>query len=407
MTLFWIAFKDIILLLKDKKALLTLMATPLILTLILGMALGSLWSNETPPSRIYYSNQDEGALGSMLFDEIFALPELAARFNLEEINDQEKAREQVQRGEAVALINIPADFSSSLAEGKSTQISVLGDPGSSIRVQIVQSVVERFAAEVSARQVIYETLAETASLGHPPDSLLNPETGLQETADLVEEVFSSVEIGVSFEDGFVRAPSTTGPQAIDYYAAGMGVMYLLFTVSHGATRFLQERHDKTLARMLQSPTPHWQIAGGKFLGIFLMGLLQFGVIIAVSTLIFGVYWGNPLGVAMLTVTAAFAATGVGLVIAASVKTSESASAVGTFVVLSMAALGGSMFPTFAMPPWMQALTKITINGWAMDGFVMLMFSEVGPESVLLHSAVLTGAGIILCAFASWRIAGEV
>ncbi len=400
MALFWIAGKDLVLLLKDKKSLLTLLATPLILTLILGMALGSLWSAQTPPSLVYYSNEDAGELGSMLFAEIFTLPELASRFTVQEITERDAARSAVQKGEAVAFIHIPADFSSSLAAGGETGISVLGDPGSSIRVQIVESVVERFAAEVSARQVIYQALAETAAQAHPMPAQ-------QFSHDQVEAALSSVEITASYRDGFVRDPSATGPLAMDYYAAGMGVMYLLFTVSHGANRFLQERQDKTLARMLQTPTGGWQIAGGKFLGILLMGLLQFSVIIAASSLFFGVNWGNPLGVALVVFGAAFAATGVGLVIAALAKTAESASAVATFIVLSMAALGGSMFPTFAMPPWMQTLTKITINGWAMEGFVKLMFSGVGPESVFLHFAVLTGASIILCFFASRRLVREV
>ncbi len=400
MVLFWIALKDLVLLLKDKKALMTLLATPLILTLILGMSLGSLWTTEIPPSLVYYSNEDEGDLGTMLFEEIFTLPELTDRFDLQEVFSIDEAREQVQRGEAVAFIHIPADFSSTLAAGDSTQISILGDPGSSIRVQIVESVVDRFAAEVSARQVIYESLGEAAAQAELPPSEWA-------WADQVEETLSGIEITAFFQDGFERVPSAAGPQAMDYYAAGTGVMYLLFTVNHGANRFLQERQNKTLARMLQSPANRWYITGGKFLGIYLMGLLQFMVIIVVSTLLFRVDWGNPLGVALVTLGATFAATGVGLVIAASAKTAESASAVGTFVVLFMAALGGSMFPTFLMPAWMQTLAKITINGWAVEGFFKLMFSGGGPEVVFVHFAVLTGAGILLCIYAGHRLAREV
>ena len=400
MTLLWIAWKDLLLLLKDKKSLLTLVATPLILTLILGMSLGSLWSTEISPSLVYYSNEDEGELGSMLFTEIFTLPDLAERFDVQEVLQMDEAREQVRRGQAVAFIHIPPDFSQSLAEGVNTQISVLGDPGSSIRVQIVESVAERFAAEVSARQVIFQTLGEAAAqAGLPPAQW--------SWTDQVEETLLSVEITALFKDGFERILPAAQPQAMDYYAAGMGVMYLLFTVSHGANRFLQERQEKTLARMLQSPAKRWHITGGKFLGIYLMGLLQFMVIIAVSTLLFRVNWGNPLGVALVTIGATFASTGVGLVIAASAKTAESASAVGTFVVLSMAALGGSMFPTFAMPPWMQALAKITINSWAIEGFNELMFSGRGPEAVFLHFSVLTGAGILLSVYAGHRLAKEV
>ena len=400
MTLFWIAAKDLALLLRDKKALVTLLATPLILTLVLGTALGALWSSASPPSPVYYLNEDEGELGSMLFSDVFTLPELADRFDLEEIADIAAARERVGKGEAVAFIHIPADFSSSLTGGEPASILVLGDPGSSIRVQIVESVVGRFAAEVSARQVIYQALAETAAReGGPPELHFTPEQ--------VEDALASVEANAVFQDGFLRDPTATDPQAMDYYAAGIGVMYMLFTVSRGGSHFLQERRDKTLARMLQSPVHDRHIVGGSFLSIFLTGLLQFTIIIVVSTLIFRVEWGSLPGVAMLVFSAAFAATGVGLTIAAITKTAESSSTAGTFVVLFMSALGGSMFPIFAMPAWMQTLTRITINGWAIDGFMNLMFLGKGPASVLLHFSVLTGVGILLWLFAGRRLTREV
>lgn len=391
MIAFWIACKDVLLLLKDKKALLTLLVTPLALTLVLGLALGSLWSAETPPSRVLYLNEDEGEWGSFLFEEVFALPALDDRFILEEIQDKAEARDTVQRGGAVALIHIPDDFSPAVAGGEHTGISVWGDPGSTIRVQYLKAVVERYAAELSARRVIYETLGE----------LNLPAWEMQEEVDLFME---SINIDTVFEDGFDRtAAQSTVIEAMDYYAAGMGVMYLLFTAGAAAGMLVRERRDKTLARMLQSPVTRGQIIAGKFAGVFLMGALQFTIIILVTTFIFGVSWGDPAGVALLSAGTVCGATGIGMLIAVLAKTAQAAGTAGTFIALVMSALGGSMFPLFALPPLLQTLNKFTLNSWAMEGFMKLMFAGGGPGSVLIQAGVLTGAGIILSLVAANRL----
>ncbi len=387
-----IALKDLILLLKDRKSLVTLLVTPLALTLVLGLALGSMWGTETPPSTVLYLNEDEGEWGAILFEEVFTIPELKEKFNLQRITDLDEAGQTVQRGQATALIHIPPDFSREIAGGGETGVVVRGDPGSTIRVQVIEAVVNRYAAELSSRRVIYETMGELGLM-------------TRATPERIEEVLAALEVQVIFEDGFER--DVTSPVAMDYYAAGMGIMYLLFTANAGAGRFIQERQSKTLARMMQSPVSLRQVMLGKFMGIFFTGIFQFSVIIVASTLIFGVYWGNPLGVAILAAGAVCGATGIGLLIASFSKTQEAVDSAGTFVVLSMSAIGGSMFPIFAMPPIMQYLSKITLNNWAMEGFTKLMFEGGGPESILLYAGILAVSGLVLSIIAGTRLALEV
>lgn len=387
-----IALKDLLLLLKDRKSLATLLITPLALTLILGLALGSMWGAETPPSTVLYSNEDEGEWGAILFEEVFTVPELEEKFQLQQATDLEEAGKAVQRGEATALIHIPSEFSSEIAGGGETGVVLHGDPGSTIRVQIIEAVVNRYAAEVSSRRVIYEALGERG--------MMDPVT-----RERVEDVLAAMEVELLVEDGSDR--DTFDPVAIDYYAAGMGIMYLLFTATTGAQRFIEERRDKTLDRMLQMPVSLWQITLGKFTGIFLTGLFQISVIIVASTLLFGVYWGNPLGVAMLSAGAVCGATGIGLLIASFARTPETADSAGTFVVLAMSAIGGSMFPVSAMPPFMQYLSNITLNHWAMEGFTKLMFGGGGPEAVLPYAGILVAGGIVLSIIAGARLAREV
>ena len=388
-----IALKDVKLLLSDKKTLLTLIGTPIALTLILGLALGSMWGSDMPASTVLYHNEDDGEWGAILFEEVFSITELEEKFVLQESLSHQDAKESVRRGQATAFIHIGKNFSERLASAEEASLSMWGDPGSSIRVQIIEAVLERYAAEISTRRIIYETV-----IGRAPGLTLNPDT--------VEDVLSNLQIGLVAEDGFDRENGFS-PVAMDYYAAGMGIMYLLFTANFGAQRFLQERQDKTLARIMQSPVSRLQIMSGKFLGIFFMGVCQFAVIVVAGALFFGVSWGAPLGVIILSLAAAFGATGIALIIAAFAKTPASVDAIGSLIILSMSALGGSMFPVFSMPPLLQTISKITLNSWAMDGFITLMFEGGGAFSILLPAGVMAAAGLVLTIIASTRLSGEV
>ena len=56
------------------------------------------------------------------------------------------------------------------------------------------------------------------------------------------------------------------------------------------------------------------------------------------------------------------------------------------IVLAMGALGGSMFPRFLMPGFLQSLGLVTFNAWALDGFTKVFWQQA--PSVLLWPQVL-------------------
>ncbi|HSL93122.1 MAG TPA: ABC transporter permease [Bacillota bacterium] len=380
MTFIHIAAKDLRLLLRDRKALLTLIGTPLLLTLVLGTALANIWTSETPPSRVLWINQDEGLIGQMLFDEVFTIPDIAAWVTLEEVNDQAAASEMVRQGQATVLITVPQGFSVDVASGDAT-LSIYRDPGSSIRADVITQIAQRFAMELSMRRAVYTALSSQGLMGDPQQ---------------IEAALASVAISV---ESLSLAGAVAGPNRnyapMDYYAASMGIMYLLFAVSHGATTFLREREGGTLARMYQSPVKAVSILGGKFVGIFLVALTQMTGIVIFTALVYRVSWGNPMAAAALIISAATAASGLGVLIAAVSKTAAAADALGTMIVLPMSVLGGSMMPLFAMPPAVRSLSRLTINGWALEGFTRVMFESAGLIDVSLNCIVLFGAGLVL------------
>ena len=109
-------------------------------------------------------------------------------------------------------------------------------------------------------------------------------------------------------------------------------------------------------------------------------------------LVFGVQiWHMTAALFLLSLSTCLATTGFGMLMGAYCRTAEQLDAIGTVVILAMSAVGGSMVPRWIMPEWMLPYGKLTINGWAYDGFIALVRNE-GLRGIADECAVLLAIG---------------
>jgi ABC-type multidrug transport system permease subunit len=90
---------------------------------------------------------------------------------------------------------------------------------------------------------------------------------------------------------------------------------------------------------------------------------------------------------MTAITAA-AAAALGLVLATLAKSRGQLSGFSTILILTMSALGGSMFPRFLMSEGMQKVGLVTFNAWALDGYLKVFWRnapvwQLWPQLVVL------------------------
>jgi ABC-2 type transport system permease protein len=98
------------------------------------------------------------------------------------------------------------------------------------------------------------------------------------------------------------------------------------------------------------------------------------------------------GFAVMTAVTAGAAAALGLVLATIARSRAQLSGFSTILILTMSALGGSMFPRFLMSETMQKFGLLTFNGWALDGYLKVFWRDaplwqLWPQVLVL--AVLT------------------
>lgn len=182
---------------------------------------------------------------------------------------------------------------------------------------------------------------------------------------------------------------------ISYYAAAIGVMFLMFTASGAAGALLDEAESGALERVLASHVTMTSLLAGKLLYNAALAFLQLTVMFVWAQAVFKVdLIGHLGGFVVMGICTSFAVAAFGILLASICQTRAQLGALSTLVILMMSSIGGSMFPRYFMPESIQKAGLFTINAWAIDGFTKVFWrdlpiSELGPQvGVLLAVAVV-------------------
>lgn len=407
--LFLIGIKDLKLIFRDRAALIFMLLAPFLLTLGLGFVTGRFSGSSSSISNIpvIIVNLDKEQLGNALADA-FSAQELADLMEPTASSDPEAARRFIDQDKAAAAVIIPAGFTRSIIPAEGTmfeanaasaepvKIEVYANPTRPTSAGVVKAIVDEFMSRVEEGR----TGGMTSILGLMQAGLLDPQNAEGEARKLFANVDETQITAITVKN------DKEGAQAVDfdvlaYMAPAMALMFLMYTVTYGGRSLLAERSQGTLPRLLVSPTSNAQVLGGKVLGIFFTGVAQVGILVLASSIFFGVKWGDAAGLMMLILAAVYGATGWGMLITALARTPGQVANTGTTLMLIFGILGGSFISLDQMPPFVQAISKITPNAWGLDGFTTLalggtLANLIQPISALLvMGTVLFGIAVLL------------
>ena len=176
---------------------------------------------------------------------------------------------------------------------------------------------------------------------------------------------------------------------VAFYAAGLGVMFLLFTAAGAGGALIEERESGTLDRLLSTRVTMAQLLAGKLFYLASLGFVQLVVMFVWGWALFDLELpGHLAGFVLMAIPTALVSSAFGLVLAAVCNTRKQLVAMSNLVILSISALGGSMFPRFLMPEALQQASLVMFNAWALEGFLDVFWREHGLVAILPEIAVL-------------------
>ncbi len=196
-------------------------------------------------------------------------------------------------------------------------------------------------------------------------------------------------IGTGFVE-MVFLESGTGDSLIQMLYSGILVQFLLLASVIAGAMVVGEREDNTLMRMFAAPISKLKILVGILIAHLVFVLLVTFAIIAGTHLLLDIYWGSSLGSIMIVALfAAYVGTSLAFIVSGIFKTSKTAGAVMSIVVVAMTFLSGG----FVQGQQLDTISKFTVNRWIAEAFVKLMSGGVF-EDILINISILAVMGTV-------------
>jgi ABC-2 type transport system permease protein len=284
------------------------------------------------------------------------------------------AEDMVKRGELSVALILPPGIESSIGSftGAGARALILDDPSDPVAARMVGGLLQRAALRAASAGGGFAGLA-----ARDPDEMLP----------------------LRFEQREVLGEKREHPM-IAFYAAGIAVMFIMFSSAGVGGALIEETEAGTLERVLSTGLGMSGLLLAKWLYATSLACLQIAVMFVWGMLVFHLPLVEHLpGFVVMTVFTAAASAAFGLVLATLSRTRQQLSGLANLIVLSLNAIGGSMFPRFLMSDALQRASLVGFNAWALDGFIKVFWREAPLPALLPQLAALAGFTALFLALA--------
>jgi ABC-2 type transport system permease protein len=403
-------WKDLKILIKDFGGIATLFLMPLMFIIVMSTALQGMFNGgmDTQPRRLPVVNLDRGECAAQVITALDGIDGIVVETKWEaKTLTRELAEKLVAAGNYPIVIVFPDDFSEQIEariedSGTTASVELITDPAISVAfIAPIQGMVFGAAERVAETQVVQARIA--AGLASAFAELPFEARPALERIAIVKDDESVVDL-VQMSPAEMRIE--VEPDTYQQNVPGYTVLGVFFIVGTMAASILAEKKEGTFQRLLVAPLPKFVLLAGKILPYYLVNLIQIGIMFCVAHLLFGMAFGDLVALITISMALAAAATGLGIMIAAIVKTDTQIGGFTSLLTLTMSALGGCLMPTFIMPSFLQTLSRIIPHAWAMQGFQDVLVRGYGLMEILPEACILLGFAAVFFLIGVWRFRFE-
>ncbi len=394
------AYKEFLLLTRDIGGLAVLFLMPLLLvitiTLIQDNSFKTIKQNKIP---IILVDHDQGEVSQNILENLRS----SDLFELSEHSDEKLVQELVQNGKYQLAIVIPKNLSKNLNEKVSENVDgilakfgVEEDSQPQKQSKLEAKEVKLYfdpATQFSFRNSIKSGISQMVSKIETQSIYMAFQE--QITDDPSEKIFET-ESFITFKE-IIPNGEKQGiiPNSTQHNIPAWALFAIFFIILPLSINMVNEKNQGTFVRLRTHPVSYATILGGKTMVFITVALIQFALMLLVGIFLFPLIGLPELEVSgkisLLFVVAFFAglaAVGLGLLLGTIAKSQEQSAPFGATFVVILAAIGGVWVPVFAMPKFMQTLSKLSPMNWGLEAFYDVFLRNVSlgelvPEITLL------------------------
>ena len=415
MKLIYSVYKEFQILKRDKAALATLFLMPVLLvfviTLLQDAPIRQFQRTKIP---VIFINHDKGELAESIENGLNKADyfELESHHNGTQISDS-MALQLVADGTFKVYISIPAGASDALNQNAvalynlkvspyasdntgstkkdSARIFVIFDPTiqklfKTAVLNALENNIEKIKSKILLKTFSKEILkdVETVTGGivdvSPDDIILT-----QDDLDLVK-------IDQQFA---TKNTSVVMPNSVQHNVPAWSMFAMFFIALPLAGNMIKERESGSLKRLLTMPISYATILSAKIVIYIFVASIQFILMMLVGIVLLPLL-GTPmlnlgstyLGLILLVISSALAASGFGILVGVMASSHEQASTFSAVSIIIAAAIGGVMVPVYLMPETMQGISVYSPIAWGLNGFLDIFVRGADFWSVLPNAAGL-------------------
>ncbi|SPE20236.1 ABC multidrug efflux pump, inner membrane subunit [Candidatus Sulfotelmatomonas gaucii] len=415
--IFHVARTALIALKRDRGALVLSFVLPIVFFSIFAVIFGK-QNGSTPKVKLIVVDEDQSETSRDLVKGLMSESSLVVRTSpaAEKKNAPSPAaytaataEAAVKAGDAPVALVIPQGFGQHPIAfgpgGGGSSIELLNDQSDTIAPQIVMGLLQKAAMTAMPASMADEGMkyADEYMGGFTPAQRAKVDEELN--ALKKEQASGKIGTGNGGNDAgagivAVKTRAVVGEDKkspmISFYAAAIGVMFLLFTASGSAGALLDEAESGTLERVLSTRVTMTRLLAGKLVFNTLLAFVQLVAMFLWGWAVFKLdFLSHVPGFVVMGLCTAFAVAAFGILLASACHTRAQLGALSTLLILIMSSVGGSMFPRFLMPESMQKAGLLTINAWAIDGFTKVFWRDLPVSDLWPQVAVLLAIGVVL------------
>jgi len=413
---------------RDRGAFLMSFVLPIGFFTIFGFVFGSMQGSSTPRVTVLLVDEDHSDASRALVRGLLREPSLDAMTHPKATKENPSpadytaatAEADVRSGDAPTALIIPAGFGANpVAFGPGSQrptFQILHDSSDPVAAQVVAGMLQKTVmtsmpatmASMGSQYFDQEIGGLTPQQRKQMDEGLARLRQLQDQEEKQQPQAPSASNASSDFGGMVAVSvrDVVGEKKkspmISYYAAGVGVMFLLFTASAAGGSLLDESDSGALDRVLSARVTMTTLLLGKLTWSALLAFAQLTIMFLWAAFIFHLdFFSHIPGFIVMTAITSFAVASFGMLLASLARTRGQLAAFSTLIILTMSALGGSMFPKFIMSDTMIRVGYFTFNSWAISGYQKIFWRDEPIRNLGPEAAVLVSSGIVLFLLARW------
>jgi ABC-2 type transport system permease protein len=401
--------KDLKILVRDKMGLLMMFLMPVLLVIVITSVQNSTFElvNNNKITLMAY-NLDRGAEGKRLMEAIqkiglFKLLPVDTAIMEQEISSRMHAKD------ALVAVVVPADFSSSIqttAAGIASR--ALKDPDSAAAEK------NPFADQPDSLIMYYHPVMQR-SFRQSIEGALHSAVQVIQGEAIVKNLYSAVnskaipsdlEKQILFgqipitEIPVSRSGSRVVPNASQHNVPAWTIFAMFFIVISLGGSVVREKSSGSFIRLKTLPSSYLNALFSKQLVYVGVTFLQAVVIFAVGNLVFP-HIGLPTlhlpndvaALILVTLACGWCAVSYAICVGVFSNTAEQSNGFGAISIVMLAALGGLLVPSFAMPAGFQHLLKISPLHWGLEAYYGLFLEGGKLKDVLTN--ILSLAGITI------------